>query len=85
MFHKVKTVKALPEMELLITFTDDTNKKYDVKPLLDKWPAFQQLSLPGLFNNVQVDAGGYGISWNDDIDLSAEELWHNGITCEEAS
>jgi len=27
---------------------------------------------------VKVDAGGYGISWNDDIDLSEYELWTNG-------
>ena len=25
-----------------------------------------------------VDEGGYGVSWSDDIDLSAEELWENG-------
>ena len=29
-------------------------------------------------NNVKVDAGGYGISWNDNIDLSSNELWENG-------
>ncbi len=22
---------------------------------------------------------GYGISWNDEIDLSCDELWENGI------
>ncbi len=27
---------------------------------------------------VKVDAGVYGISWNDDIDLSCEELYQNG-------
>ncbi|HAX51031.1 MAG TPA: DUF2442 domain-containing protein, partial [Lachnospiraceae bacterium] len=24
--------------------------------------------------------GGYGISWNDDVDLECEELWDNGKT-----
>ena len=32
----------------------------------------------GLFEQVKVDAGGYGISWNDEIDLSCDELYHNG-------
>lgn len=32
-----------------------------------------------LFDNIQVDTGGYGISWNDELDLDAEELWENGI------
>ncbi|MBE5951658.1 MAG: helix-turn-helix domain-containing protein [Lachnospiraceae bacterium] len=32
-----------------------------------------------LFRNVKVDAGGYGISWNDDLDLAAEDIWLDGI------
>ena len=31
-----------------------------------------------LFNNVTVDTGGYGISWNDNLDIEAEEIWENG-------
>ena len=31
---------------------------------------------------MQVDAGGYGISWNDDLDLSCDELWENGTVVE---
>ena len=30
------------------------------------------------FKTVTVDAGGYGVSWNDEVDLSEYELWHNG-------
>ena len=26
--------------------------------------------------------GGYGIIWNDDLDLSCDELWENGIVTE---
>ena len=29
------------------------------------------------FKTVKTDAGGYGISWNDDVDLSEYELWTN--------
>ena len=32
----------------------------------------------GLFEQVKVDKGGYGISWNGEIDLSCNELWENG-------
>jgi hypothetical protein len=28
---------------------------------------------------VRVDTGGFGISWNDEIDLSCDELYDNGI------
>ena len=29
-----------------------------------------------------VDVGGYGIVWNDDLDLSCDELWGNGVVAE---
>ena len=25
-----------------------------------------------------MDTGGYGISWSDELDLDAEEIWENG-------
>ena len=79
MFHKVKSVTPLSDLCLLTEFQDGAIKKYDVKPLMQKWPAFQALDyVPGLFERVQVDAGGYGVSWNDDIDLSCDELYHCG-------
>ena len=31
-----------------------------------------------LFEEVSVDQGGYGVSWNDDIDLSCDELFYEG-------
>lgn len=81
MFHKVKTITPCDDFLLLATFESGEIKKYDVKPLFARWPAFQTLhSVNGLFAGVQVDAGGYGISWNDELDLSCDELWENGIS-----
>jgi hypothetical protein len=77
-FHKVKTVTALSGYELLVHFTDGAAKQYDVKPLFQEFDVFNQLTDPALFSTVYVDAGGYGIAWNDDIDLSCNELWNNG-------
>ena len=33
-----------------------------------------------LFEQAQVDNGGYGVSWNEDIDISEYELWDMGKT-----
>ena len=64
---------------LLAHFIDGTDKLYDMKPLMDEYEAFKGLqTIPGLYAQVKVDAGGYGISWNEDIDLDAEEIWVNG-------
>ncbi|MBR5981406.1 MAG: DUF2442 domain-containing protein, partial [Firmicutes bacterium] len=47
----------------------------------ERWEPFRAFKKhPELFYEVQVDTGGYGIVWNDDLDLSCEELYHNGQT-----
>ena len=79
MFHKILSVKPAKNFSLLVGFENGEHKKYDVSPLFDKWESFKALdSVSGLFEQVKVNAGGYGISWNDDIDLSCEELYQNG-------
>lgn len=81
MFHKVKAVSALPDYCLSVQFTEGVTKRYDIKPLFEKWKVFQALkNAPGLFAEVQVDVGGYGIVWNDALDLSCDELYANGET-----
>lgn len=80
MFHKVKEVSVVEKYVLQVVFTDGVVKKYDVEPLFSEIEAFQTLKeVQGLFELVRVDAGGYGICWNDDIDLACDELWENGI------
>jgi hypothetical protein len=82
MFNKVETVTALSDFRLLISFRNGERKEYHVAPLLKKWSAFVALSdNPALFNLVKADPGGYGVSWNDDIDLSCDELYYNGLPC----
>lgn len=79
MFYKVTTVQPLPGYHLLVGFATGEKRQYDVSPLFDKWDIFKSLmSVQGLFEQVKVDAGGYGVSWNDEIDLSCNELYHNG-------
>lgn len=80
MFHKIYNVKSLSDMTLLVWFADGEVKKYDVKPLMSKWKAFTALQDDQLFRLAKVDAGGYGISWNDDLDLACNELWDNGVS-----
>ena len=81
MFHKVKAVNVLPDFRLSVQFTEGITKIYDVKPLFDKWAPFKALeNSPELFSCAEVDAGGYGVIWNDELDLSCDELFENGVT-----
>ena len=79
LFHKVKNVAALPGMKLSVQFANGASKLYDVKPLVARIPAFEALEDEALFGSVEVDQGGYGVVWNDDVDLSCDELWENGV------
>lgn len=80
MFHKVKSVSPLPDYRLSVQFSEGVTKIYDVKPLLKSLKPFEAfLNKPELFYEVCVDIGGYGIVWNDDIDLSCDELYDNGV------
>lgn len=79
MFHKIKNVAALPDYRLSVQFSEGVTKIYDIKPLFDRLPIFATLKDDKqTFYNVSVDIGGYGIVWNDELDLSCDELWEHG-------
>lgn len=79
MFHKIKTITPLPEYRLSVQFAEGCTKIYDVKPLFSTIPMFAELKDEKLFTEVTLDVGGHGIVWNDDLDLSCDELWENGV------
>ncbi|MBQ9227778.1 MAG: DUF2442 domain-containing protein [Eubacterium sp.] len=82
MFHKVKSVNVLPNYQLSVHFAEGVTKIYDVKPLMQKYTAFKPLENAELFSSAEVDVGGYGVIWNDDIDISCDELFEHGETVE---
>ncbi|MCD8202013.1 MAG: DUF2442 domain-containing protein [Clostridia bacterium] len=63
---------------LKVEFDEGVVKIYDVTRLYDEWPVFKTLEGSGEFYKVHVDMGGYGIAWNEKIDLDCNELWENG-------
>ena len=79
MFHKIKSVTPMTDYQLSVQFCEGITKFYDVTPLFEKYSFFLPLKeSPELFASVYVDQGGYGIVWNDNIDISCDELWANG-------
>ena len=79
MFKKIKNVFPLENYKLSVQFCIGVTKIYDINPLFEQIPAFNELKDSHLFSDVCVDVGGYGIVWNDDLDLSCDELWENGV------
>ena len=83
MFVKITSVAALPDYILLIGFSTGEFKQFDVKPLIEKYPPFKALvEINGLYEQIKIDMGGYGVVWNDELDLSADGLYEKGYSCQ---
>jgi len=79
-FHKVKSIGIVDSHTLIAQFEDGICKTYDMEQLYEKFPSFRELVADGsLFSKVHVEGSGFGIVWNDEFDLSCNELWENGI------
>jgi len=74
---RVESVKPLEDKRLFVRFVNGVEKIYDCNQLLHL-EMFRSLKNEAFFKSVKVDTGGYGVSWNDDVDLSEYELWVNG-------
>ena len=76
-YPRVSSVEPFSGKRLLVTFSNGARKVYDCTPLLAE-EAFAPLKDDALFRRVHADPHGYGVAWNDDIDLAESELWING-------
>ena len=64
----------MDDYHLQVKFENGIEKNFDVNPLL-KFPAFSPLKDKAIFRTVSNR--GYFIEWsNEEIDLSADTLWH---------
>lgn len=63
---------------LIVLFANGITKVVDFKEKL-KDDMYSDLKNKVLFAQAKVDVGGYGVSWNDDIDISEYELWNIGV------
>lgn len=83
MLHRIQAVTAKKNLTIEAVFFDGEVKQYDMKQLFEVFPQFLIFQrTENLFEQVKVDAGGYGISWNDELDLDAETIWNDGILIE---
>ena len=73
---KIKSIKVNSEnYSISVLFDNGVTKNIDFKDKI-KEDFYCDLKNKLLFEKAKVDAGGYGISWNDGIDISEYELWN---------
>lgn len=80
LFHQVRSVSVTDTFQLHVVFVNGVEKEYDIR----LWETRDEFALlfrhPAFIKSVRVELGGYGVSWNDHIDLHCEELWDRGKT-----
>lgn len=86
MHHKIANVRALPHFQLFVEFRDGAETLFDMSSMFETIPAFRDFeNIPGLFESVRVDAGGYGVVWNDALDFDSESLYYDGVVLKSAA
>jgi len=81
-YPRIRSVKPRPGKTLLVTFESGDRRVYDCTPLL-RTEAFRPLQDEAIFRCAHADAYGFGVIWNDDIDLAESEVWINGRIAEQ--
>jgi len=74
---KIIDLKICANFILIASFNDGSVKEFDFKPLLKK-ESYKDLNNPLIFGLGRIDAGGYGISWTDFIDIDSYDIWMGG-------
>lgn len=79
MFHKIKKIEPLKRQILKVYFENKKIKYYDMNKAINEIKELEPLKDENIFNKALVDVGGYGIIWNDEMDISSEEIYINGV------
>ncbi len=76
---KVEDVLVLQDMRILIFFKNGEIRICSLKKYFEKNKKFRALLMyPAHFEEVRVQAGGYGICWNEETAISDKELYQMG-------
>ena len=67
-----KSVKALENYKIQITFENEEIKTFDCKPLLN-YPVYKALKNIHVFNNPAIQYGT--VIWNNNIDICPDTLY----------
>ena len=76
---KIEDVVPLQDYRLLIFFRDGIIRKCDLSTYFEKRPHFAiLLKRHDFFSNVQVQTGGYGVCWDENLSIQDSVLYKMG-------
>ena len=78
MFHKAVKLEFMAGTILQLTFSTGEVKQFDMKTMFDIYPPLAALTDRSLFISGKL-SGGYGIIWNDELDIEVETIYEEGV------
>lgn len=79
MFMNATKVRFLEDVTLELTFQDGKVIRYNMARLFSKYPQLEELRRNRkLFLSGHLDVGGYGVIWNDELDIDATSVYECG-------
>lgn len=75
--RNINKIHANDDWTIDVAFDDGVERRFDVKPLLD-CEAFEPLRNLDTFKSIRNC--GYFVEWVNDVDLSADTLYLEGIS-----
>ncbi len=78
MIQRIRSVQPMSDYCLAVDFDDGKRVVYDVKEDMNL-PGYSLLKqVPGLFQQVQLDASRTCVYWNAEIDLPSDAIYEYG-------
>lgn len=78
MFISATSLIFLDGVKLELTFQDGKIIRFDLSSLFDKISSLKELQNRELFLSGYLDKGGYGIIWNDEVDIDTMTIYEDG-------
>lgn len=77
--YRIEDVIPISDTNLIIFFSDGNVKKCNLLDIFKNNPQFDAIAQnSAYFNKVDIEPGGYGIRWDDNLRISDKELYENG-------
>ena len=84
MHYIARKIDFLKDVSLSVTFQDGKIIGYDLSILFDDYPQFKKLKEDRiLFTSGKLSPFGYGIIWNEELDIDTSEIYENGTLIKE--
>jgi len=73
---RATAVKTLDDYKILVTFSNDESRIFDVKPYFN-FISFKELQNHDLFKAVRV--AGLSVEWPNGVDICPDELYYDSV------